>query len=162
VWGVVFILLSILMSFALVQLEELFDYEDISLIGGDIVIWATISLFSRPLPLGLELGVFTTIMRLEYLRGHIGEKRFASWAIRTNNLSLFARFSKTTLFYSAVFFLFSVPVPLGGNDLTKVFRSTLIYPVSSKVNFLFMEVFSVMRRIVQSNLLREKILIQGE
>jgi hypothetical protein len=150
------------MSFALVQLEELFDYEDISLMGGDVVIGIIISLYSRPRPLGLELGVFTTIMRLEYLRGHIGEKRLASWAVRTNNLSLFRQLLKTALFYSAVFSIFSAPFVDRMNKLARIYCSTLIYPVSSKVIFLFQEVFLVMHRIVQSSLLREKFLIQGE
>jgi hypothetical protein len=123
------------MSFALVQLEELFDYEDLSLLGGDIVIWAILFLFSISLLVELELGVFTTVMRLEYLRGHIGEKHFASRAIRTNNLSLFERFLKTALFYRAVFSIFSASFVDGGNRLTKIFRSTLLYPVSAKVNF---------------------------
>jgi len=136
IWVLVFILLFTLMSFALVQLEELFDYEDLSLVGGDLVSWTILSFSSKPLSLGLELGVFTTIMRLEYLRGHIGEKHFASHAVRTNNLSLFERLLKTALFYSAVFSIFSAFFADSGDKLTKIFRSKLFYPISFKGEFL--------------------------
>jgi len=132
VGGLIFVLLFSAISFAVVQAEESFDYDDISLMGGDAVTQSLGYFALGSLLLGLELRVLVIIMRLEYLRGHIGEKRFASRAIRTNNLSLFERLLKTALFYSAVFSIFSAPFVDDVNRLIKVFRSILIYPVSSK------------------------------
>jgi hypothetical protein len=106
VWGVVFILLFTLMSFALIQMEESFDHDDISLMGGNTTTWSVRYLFSGSFLLGFELGVFATIMRLEYLTSHIGEKRSASWTMGVNNSSLFARFSVTVLFHRTVFSFF--------------------------------------------------------
>ena len=119
------------MTFALVLSEESFDYEDDSLMGGNIVIRAMQYLFSFSFPVGLEKDVFLTVMRLEYLQSHIGEKRSASQALHLNNSSLSSRFSKTALLYRVVFFLFIAVIQ---NYLTKIFRSLLIHPVSSKVN----------------------------
>jgi hypothetical protein len=127
--GLVFILLFALMSFAIVQLEETFEHDDISPMGDLTGSWPMEYLSPKSLPLGLELGVFVTIMRLEYLRSHIGEKRSASPIMNGSNLSLFARFSKTALFYSAVFFILSALFVDDVNRLTKVFHSRLIDPI---------------------------------
>jgi len=66
-----------------------------------------------------ELGIFAMMLFFEYLRSHIGEKRFAGWMIELNNSSFFT-FFKTAL-YSAVFF--GVPPRLldAAQRLVKVF-----------------------------------------
>lgn len=122
--------------------EEILDYEDGSLLGDSIIIWTMEPLFSSSLLLGLELGVFLAIMRLEYLMSHIGEKRFVSQALNVNNSSLFARFSMTVLFYRTVFSIFSAPFVDVANRPTTAFRSVLICPISSKVNFYSWRFFS--------------------
>ncbi len=103
--------------------------------GGETAVCALGYLLVASFSLGLELGVFTTAMRLEYLKGHIGEKRFASEAINTNGPSLFARFSVTVLFYGTVFSISPAPLVDNVNRLSRIFRSILIQPVSSKTNF---------------------------
>lgn len=161
IWVLVFILLFTLMSFALVDGEEALEYDDIFLMGDVTASWPMEYPSPKSLLLGLELGVFAAIMRLEYLKSHIGEKRSASPVMDISNLSLFARFSKTALFYSAVFFVPSALFVEDGNRLTKVFRSRLMYPISSKERFLIHGDIFVMSRMVQSSLFEEKTLVQG-
>ncbi|RPI95173.1 MAG: hypothetical protein EHM40_04150 [Chloroflexi bacterium] len=161
IWVLVFILLFTLMSFALVEVEEVLEYDDIFLMGDVTASWPMEYPSPKSLPLGLELGVLMTIMRLEYLRSHIGEKRSASSVMNGSNLSLFARFSKTALFYSAVFFVLLALFVDDVNRLTKVFHSRLIYPILSKERFLIHGGILVMSRMVQSSLFAEKLLIHG-
>jgi len=144
-----------------VEVEEVLEYDDIFLMGDVTASWPMEYPSPKSLLLGLELGVFVATMRLEYLKSHIGEKRSASPIVDVSNLSLFARFSKTALFYSAVFFVPSALFVEDVNRLIKVFRSRLIYPISSKERFLIHGGILVMSRMVQSSLFAEKLLIHG-
>ena len=107
--GLIVILSSILIGLALIESAELVGYEDISLLEGRTPLWTIEFLYSGSLSFVLELGVFVSIMRLEYLRSHIGEKRIAD-AAGTNGFSLGARYLKTALVSRAVFCLFSALV----------------------------------------------------
>jgi hypothetical protein len=80
-WGLVLILVFTIIGLMIVQADEPFDYDDVSLIGEDLSGWRLEYLFSLSFPVGLELGVFAAIMRLEYLKSHIGEKRSDSKAL---------------------------------------------------------------------------------
>lgn len=133
-WGLVLILLFTVIGLMIAQADASFDDDDISLIGEDLSGWRLEHLFSLSFPLGLELGVFAAIMRLEYLKSHIGEKRSSSEAM--NAICLSARnFPGRFYFYGTVFSILPAPVVDDANRLRKAFRLILIKPVSSKAYF---------------------------
>jgi len=125
--------------FALAPAWDEFDDDDFSLLEGNTISWITRDLFFVSLSLGFELGVFATILRLEYLTSHIGEKRPADLIIKLTSSLIQARFAMTALLNSAVI-LFSGSFPHGVMRQTYVSRSILMYPISSQENFLFQEV----------------------
>ena len=94
-WGLVVILLLTGISLAFMQCGELFEFDDLPTPESNTTAWAII-----PFPImsssAFELGIFAMILFFEYLRSHIGEKRFAGWMIELNNSSFFA-FFKTAL-----------------------------------------------------------------
>gem|GEM_PF-2059663 len=117
-WGLIFIFLITVISLAFIPGGELFEYDDLPSPGSNIVAWAIRSFPIMPLS-AFELGIFAMMLFFEYLRSHIGEKRFAGWMIELNNSSFFT-FFKTAL-YSAVFFGVP-PLPLDvAQRLVKVF-----------------------------------------
>jgi hypothetical protein len=124
------ILSSILIGLALIESAELVGYEDISLLEGRTPLWTIEFLSSGSLSFVLELGVFAAIMRLEYLRSHIGEKRIADVNAGTKSFSLNALYPKTALFYRAVFCLFSALVRHLEHHPSYVVRPISIYPTS--------------------------------
>ena len=94
-WGLAFILLVTVISLAFIPCGELFEYDDLASTESSAAAWAI-----RPFPImsssAFELGIFAMMLFFEYLRSHIGEKRFAGWMIELNNSSFFA-FFKTAL-----------------------------------------------------------------
>jgi len=104
--GMVLILLFAQMSFAFLQSSELLDYDDLSATEGSPATWPMGYLFPGSLVIGLGLGIYAAVMRLELLKSHIGEKRSAGPFVSGNHSSLFARFSVTVLSYRTVFSFF--------------------------------------------------------
>jgi len=127
-------LLSI--SFALAPAWEELDDDDFSFLDGNTVTCITMDLFFGSLLLGFELGVFATIMRLEYLTSHIGEKRPADLIIKLTSSLIRARFAMTALFTSAVILFFCF-FSQGVMRQTYVSRSILMDPILSPENFDF-------------------------
>ena len=88
-WGLVFILLLTVISLAFIPGGELFEYDDLPFTESNTAAWAIM-----PFPIisssSFELGIFAMILFFEYLRSHIGEKRFAGWMMELNNSSFFA------------------------------------------------------------------------
>jgi hypothetical protein len=103
---VLLILLLTLMSFALSSSGEQFD-DDLPFFEIGTITWFESQLFLGPLLLGFELGVTLTIMRLEYLNSHIGEKRPSDRRIAFAMLSRLFRATRFLL-RSVVFFVSSV------------------------------------------------------
>jgi hypothetical protein len=134
-WGMVFVLLLTLVGFAFLQAEGLSDYDDLSIIDGDALIRGMESVFLASLSVSFALAVFANVLRLEYLKGHIGEKRPDSGMI--NNISLFARFLKTALFPSGVFLLSLARFLSSGNWFTPVFARDRSTRFRSKKRFHF-------------------------
>jgi hypothetical protein len=138
--GFILILLLTMMNFALVSLGEQleFDPDDLGFMELGTLNSILARFFFAALVLGFELGVFATTLRLEYLRGHIGEKRPADQMTKLIKFFLQACFVTTALFDSAV---------------------VLILFIQRKV-FNFRRCF-VMRKIVPLSLFEENFLVQG-
>jgi len=134
-WGMVFVLLLILVGIAFLQAEGLSDYDDLSIIHGDARIREMESVFFASLSVSFALAVFANVLRLEYLKSHIGEKRPDSRMI--NDISLFARFLKTALLYSVVFLLSFAQFLSSGNWFTPVFARDRSARFRSKKRFHF-------------------------
>lgn len=107
--GLVLVLLLTLLGLAMAPLGEQLDNDDSSFLALVTTNGSIGRLFSVSMLLGLELGVFVTIMRLEYLQSHIGEKRPSNQTVKSNKFSFHGFFSLTALWYRAVFFLFFLP-----------------------------------------------------
>jgi hypothetical protein len=73
------------MSLALAIFEERFEENNQSLLEISAVTSFVGHLSSGSLLLGCELRAFASIMRFEYLKGHIGEKRFADSMLNHNS-----------------------------------------------------------------------------
>ena len=87
--GFILVLLLTVPSFALVSMEEQFesDEDDLGFSDLGIINLLLAHFVVAALVLGFELGVSPTMLRLEYLKSHIGEKRPASAIIQINNSS---------------------------------------------------------------------------
>lgn len=101
---ILLVLLVVLMTVAITPIDEQFGEEDIPFL--EIGRMAR-DFFSDASILVFELVGFLAVVRVEYLRGHIGEKRFADRIVRTNSLFILRAFFKTAP-YRAVFSVFSV------------------------------------------------------
>lgn len=105
--GMVFILLFTLASFAVVSSADLPDGDDLPFLEignfGHVPGYGFVSLLS----IGVALGVFLTIMRFEYMKGHIGEKLPSPSMLPVRVVFVPELISVTALFYCAVTFLFS-------------------------------------------------------
>ena len=126
--GMVFLLLFTLTSFALASSGDQFDEDEFPFL--EIAGFHAISGFSylSLLTIGFELGVLFTILRLEFLKSHIGEKR-PSPAARWPQLVEIAYLLQTapTRLCSAVFLFLLSKVP--GRNSIPVFargRTTLL------------------------------------
>ena len=136
--GLLLIILFILMSFVLAPAWGDFDDDGFSELDGGPITGLTRHLFFGSLSLGFTLGVFAAILRLEYLTGHIGEKRPADRMTKLIKAFIQACFATTALFDSTV---------------------VLILFIQGKI-FSFGRCF-VMRKIVPSSLFEENFLVQG-
>jgi hypothetical protein len=75
VGGIVLLLLATLLSFALASPDDLFDQDDLSFFEGSALVWFAQHCLVPFLLLGVTIHTLFTIMRPEFLSGHIGEKR---------------------------------------------------------------------------------------
>lgn len=102
--GVLLILLLTLMSFALDSSGSQFDNDDQSFFDIGTIAWFAGYLFLGSLLLGFQREVYITIMRLEYMNSHIGEKRPSG---RKSQFDIHSRLFRTTRFpLGSVVFLF--------------------------------------------------------
>jgi len=138
--GFIFILLLTMMNFALVSFGEQLDFDpdDLGFMELGTINTILARFFFAALVLCFELGVFATTLRLEYLRGHIGEKRPADRMTKFSKTFIQACFVTTALFDSAV---------------------VLILFIQRK--FFNLRRCFVMRKIVPSSLFEENFLVQG-
>ena len=90
-WGLIFILLLSVIGLAFIQYGELFEFDDFRSTASSAVAWAIRPFLIMPSS-AFELGILVMILFFEYLRSHIGEKRFAGWMIELNNSSFYASF----------------------------------------------------------------------
>ena len=100
--GMIFVLIFTLLGLAFVE----FEYDDFSS-GEGVTITRITGFFSyKTLLSSFQLGVFTLILLFEYLRGHIGEKRFSD---RGNEISfpfyVYVVFLTTALFVPSFVFI---------------------------------------------------------
>jgi hypothetical protein len=100
--GLLLIFLFISMSFVLAPAWGEFEDDGSPELEGGPVTWLTRHFFFGSLSMGFTLGVFAAILRLEYLTGHIGEKRPADRMTKLIKLFLQSRFATTALSNSAV------------------------------------------------------------
>ena len=106
--GVILVLLFTLLILALPPLVETLEENSTSFLEMEPLAWFTEASIAVSLHLGLEMAVFLLIIRLEYLKGHIGEKRFDDSRTPFNNLASQVRFFMATLFYRVAVFILSV------------------------------------------------------
>ena len=159
--GVVLVLLFTLLTLALPALEETFPEDHTSFLEMGIFPWFTGHSVAASLHGGLELLVLNMIMRLEYLRGHIGEKRFVHSRAQFKASAFQVQFCVAALFYRAVFLFFCSPACAGELYRSRL-RSRSIYPIScQESSFPLYRRFLVMQGIFQSRLFKEKILVHG-
>ena len=90
-WGLVFVLLFGLVAFAFVQLE----YDELPSLDDSSVVSAKGRYFPGSFLSGFQLAVSAVMLRFEYLRGHIGEKRFAGRTIQLVAASSIGKFFAT-------------------------------------------------------------------
>ena len=131
--GLLLILLFIMMMFAMAPFNEQFGEDDIPFLEIALICKMAWDLFSVTSIVGFELGGFLAVVRVEYLRGHIGEKRFADGIVRPNSLFILRAFLRRLLIGPS--FLYFPPTPDDVPRLTKVFAST-VYRI-----ILFKEIF---------------------
>ncbi|HEY9528138.1 MAG TPA: hypothetical protein VIR02_13680 [Anaerolineales bacterium] len=133
--GVILVLLFTLLVLALPALVETIEENSTLFLEMDISAWFTEASVAASLHLGLEMAVFFLIMRLEYLKGHIGEKRFDIARIQFNYPASQVRFFVATLFYRVAVFILSVRP---GESTDPVFvRDQSKRSRAKKVNFNF-------------------------
>ncbi|HSB02838.1 MAG TPA: hypothetical protein VLE49_19470 [Anaerolineales bacterium] len=131
-----------LIGFAFMPWDGQFEDDDLSFLEGGTAIWNVGFLPPALSVTGFQLVIAAIIPIFEYLQTHVGEKRPASQIISLNN-SPHAHFFSDGSVLQCRHFLFSAPNCKAGNLFTKGSRSILIFPISSKANFQFMEVFSL-------------------
>ena len=100
-WGMVFVLIVTLLGFALIS----FEYEDIPSIERIVITGIKGYLLPELFLAGFQLAVIAIILVFEYLRSHIGEKRFSEERINVcDRFSLVRFFTTAPLEPSFVFF----------------------------------------------------------
>ena len=99
-WGLFYIILFTLLSFAFIQTGDQFEYHDFSLMEESLVGWSTDYVPRQSCPPAFLSGVFALLLFFQYLRSHIGEKQPAD-SIGELRTSLFG--AQTAPFYGAVF-----------------------------------------------------------
>ena len=138
----VLLLLFTLTSFALASSGDQFDEDELPFL--EITGLSAFSAYSYlgSLTIGIELGVLFTILRLEFLKSHIGEKR-PSRATRGFQLARIAYLLETasTRLCSAVFLL-PVPQPLAPGAALRLSSHAIAPPdrVQRNVSILLKEV----------------------
>ena len=120
---ILLVLLFVLMTVAITPIDEQFGEEDIPFLEIAMIGRMARDFFSDASILVFELVGFLAVVRVEYLRGHIGEKRFADGIVRPNSLFIFARFLRRFLIGPS--FLCFLSTPDGVPRLTKVFSFTV-------------------------------------
>ena len=108
------VLLFTLMTFAMAPFDEQFGEDDSSFMEIGMIYRTARDFFSGASIVGFELGVFLAIVRLEYLRGHIGEKRLADRLVGPNIHLSCALFLRRLLIGPS--FLFLSPLRMTSRD----------------------------------------------
>jgi hypothetical protein len=111
------------MGFAFME----FEYDEFPSIEARTATWGKGHFRVESFLLGIQMGVFAAILVFEYLRSHIGEKRFADLLVRLAKSTSRARFPMTALFHRAVVLIF-----YGVNRLANGSRLLPIYSISFK------------------------------
>ena len=88
-----FVLMLTLLSFAFVE----FEYEDLPSIEGSAITGIKVFFAPESFLSGFRLAVFAGILLFEYLRSHIGEKRFSDGAIALGHPFSMVSFLTTAL-----------------------------------------------------------------
>ena len=102
--GVLLILLLTLLSFAMDFSGSQFDNDDPSFFEIGTIPWFAGYLFLGSLLLGFEREVYITILRLEYMNSHIGEKRPSDRRIQFDVHSCLSRTTRFPLGVSSFLF----------------------------------------------------------
>ena len=141
--GMVLILFLTIASFALTSSGEQFDDDDAPFFEIGSFSGFHNDLYFGSLQVGLELGILFVLLRLEFLKSHIGEKR-PSPAARSIEIAPSSCLMKTALarLCSVVFLIPSAPLLASVGNPSLVFvrgRSTRSRP--RNVSNLFKEVF---------------------
>lgn len=102
--GLIFILLLTLIGFTSVQLPEQFGPDDLGIFKSHTAVQLLPCLLMGESLLSFLYGIFVSILVLELLQSHIGEKRFSDIITEFNNL-VDVHYSPTAL-SRAVFFAF--------------------------------------------------------
>ena len=101
---VILVLLFSLLILALPAFEEQFEEDDTSFLEIDTSRHFARDFFSKSDDLGVVLGLLSEIFRLEYLKGHIGEKRPVDSQIKFS-LTIHMLFCVAALVHRAAFLL---------------------------------------------------------
>jgi len=91
------ILLFTLMTVAITPIDEQLGEDDIPFLEIAMIYRMMRHFFSSISIVGFEFGWGLAAVRLEYLRGHIGEKRFAEQIVRPNILFILRAFLRRLL-----------------------------------------------------------------
>jgi hypothetical protein len=149
------------MAFGIRPIDEPFGEDDIPFLEIAIISRMMREFFSNATILDFEFGWWgLAAIRLEYLRGHIGEKRFTYGIARPNSLFILSDFLKAAPF-RAVFFVFSVH----SRRYVQINQVHFIYCLLHR--FIQGKIydsrrFVIMDRVAQSSLVEEKLLIEGD
>lgn len=135
----IIILSIVLASVAFVQNDELSednDFDDFFAMGGWAAIW-TITFTTISFLLNLDLEFLILAVVAEYLRSHIGEKRFSDRAIEFNKLFLNSDSLMTAAFKAVISFSICRLIQIHVHKLKNVlFPISGIYSTSSFVNII--------------------------
>ena len=159
-WGTLLVLLLTLLGSAVAALDLPLDEDDTPLLQADVMF-----LFAAPelvvsLLIGVAIGLLCRVMRLEFLKGHIGEKLPAG--LRALFCDSYIPGWLAALFYSAVFFVDPVREVIHVNRLCPVLTRDRSTRSCSKdyFHFYFQEAGDMHGR-KQLNSVEQKLLIQG-
>jgi hypothetical protein len=156
-----FVLLA-LISFALAISGDQFDDDDLPFFEGGNIPWFAAYLFPGSLLLGFDMGVTITIMRLEYLNSHIGEKRPSDRRVTFATASRLFRTTRSPL--GSVVFLISSVHPLGEQSGLRLRSGS---STRSRARNIFIRLGRITRRSIvvrrmnQLSLFKESFQIQG-
>jgi hypothetical protein len=157
--GGIFVLLSSLIACVLPAFEEPFEEDDTSFLELGMMRGFAKDLFSASPSFGFILGRGSEILRLDYLKSHIGGKQFVDSHIQFNNSFFLVLFCVAALFLVPSF-LYSVQMPSQRNRSYQVFAGDRPMDFAQRKLFNSRR-FVYMQGSLQSGVYQEKLLIQG-